>query len=469
MFSRMQSSVPSLKRSRGGLDDEEPNTTDLAVRMLAENGARSGGKVIMGDGSTTYVFIGKTGKGSAIVNVNRNNGQILHAYTTYGPSNDDNFNKMDWCGFDGRGMVGSSVENATFGAGKVLIELNSIKEVYQLKGKVIVPILERLIKGSKYAEDKGFYADLWREAHLGRRDLDEISDKVLYYLLSSNLLATDEIVLEFNMKRTKKVKEALNANRTPPESLEGDPIVLLCKSRFVELKQWKAQNSRASLDVLVAKYFELKEEILNLMAICHPAIAKLGAGRAAIFPLVSHKWEGENYAEITVAYARRCMFYANPIQLLVFWMFNCHASAQSEVSTDDDFWANKIKRLDGDSRGALDAFLPGQQVEDECNYVLSVIPKKKKLANANMNVLASIKKDIGLGGPAGFMDNPEHEKYLTSIGWVDWFEKHVMGPRQCGPFDRVNMINPKIKEIMATTTPADVVQYLETLVDDLPR
>ena len=467
----MQSSVPSLKRCRGGLDDGEPNTTDLAVRMLAENGARSGGKVIMGDGSTTYVFIGKTGKGSAIVNVNPTSGEILHAYTTYGPSNDDNFNKMDWCGIDpyGGGMVGSSVENATFGAGKVLIELNSIKEVYQLKGRVIVPILERLIKGSKYAEDKGFYADLWREAHLGRRDLDEISDKVLYYLLSSNLLATDEIVLEFNMKRTKKVNDALKANKTPPESLEGDPIVLLCKNRFVELKQWKAQNSRASLEVLMAKYFELKSEILNLMAICHPAIAKLGAGRAAIFPLVSHKWEGENYAEITVAYARRCMFYANPIQLLVFWMFNCHTKAQSEVSTDDDFWANKIKRSDGDSRGALDAFLPGQQVEEECNYVLSVIPKKKKLANANMNVLASIKRDIGLGGDGGFLDNPEHMEYLTRIGWVAWFEKYVMGPRQRGPFDCVGTLDSKIKEIMATTTKEEVVQYLETLVASLPR
>ena len=67
------------------------------------------------------------------------------------------------------------------------------------------------------------------------------------------------------------------------------------------------------------------------------------------------------------------------------------------------------------------------------------------------------------------MDNDEHKEYLTRIGWVAWFEKHVMGPRQCGPFDCVGMINPNIKEIMATTTKEEVVQYLETLVASLPR
>jgi hypothetical protein len=387
---------------------------------------------------------------------------------------------MDWCGFDGRGMVGSSVENATFGAGKVLVELDFIRQMYEKKGPVLESIMWDLIKAAKVEGDRVFLSDRYTDLRRHGGNPDRISDQVLYYLLFTNLSSTCDIVLNFNEGRNKKVNKALaamgalpeNLKHTViiPESLDGDIVVNLCRARKPELEAWKAQNRNGSLEVLVAKYIEVKKEILEYIAICHPAIAKLGAGRGAIFPFIIQKWENEKYAEITVAYARRCMFYANPIQLLIFWMFNCHTKAQSEVSTDDFIWANQIKRAEGDSRGALDAFLPGQQVEEEeRNYVLSVIPKKKKLAETNMNVLASIKKDIGLGGPGGFLDNPEHKEYLTRIGWVGWFEKYVMGPRQRGPFDCVGTLDSKIKEIMATTTKEEVVQYLETLVASLPR
>ena len=223
------------------------------------------------------------------------------------------------------------------------------------------------------------------------------------------------------------------------------------------------------MDVWVHKYISTKEEILGSLAYCHPAIAKLGAGRAAIFPLVSHKWEAEDYALKTVAYARRAMFYANPTQLYIFCMFNWHCDKQSEFSTDDKIWANEIKREKGDSRGALDAFLPTNFDKGEAERIINIMAteKPKKLAIANMGgVMASIKQEVTNEG-SSFLDNPQDMQYLTEIGWADWFQKHVMGPHQAGAFNCVGTLDEPTKRLLGSTSKRDVKDFLDLLAREL--
>jgi len=349
--------------------------------------------------------------------------------------------------------------------------------MYREKGPVLLSLMPRLLDAAKNADHRHFFADKYTELTRYGCDANKISDQVLCYILFENFLATEQVVMSFKKGRDEKIQKALMGGKTPPESLDADPVFLLCESRLPRLVEWKNNfYKNPDLGLLVSKYRENRMEVLQLLAICNPAIAKLGAGRSTVFPFILQKWENEKYAEITVAYARRCMFYANPTQLYIFWMFNCHADAQSEMSTDDKIWANEIKRAKEDPRGALDSFLPlqhGQEhlldsVKAEREKVIEMIPIKKKLAFANMDgVLASIRKDVTGFGDGGFLDNPEHMRYLTKIGWVEWFNTYVMGPHQRGVFDCKGTLDDETKDLLKTTTKGDVVDFLDTLMVSL--
>ena len=107
-------------------------------------------------------------------------------------------------------------------------------------------------------------------------------------------------------------------------------------------------------------------------------------------------------------------------------------------------------------------------VKAEREKVIEMIPIKKKLAFANMDgVLASIRKEVTGFGDGGFLDNPEHMRYLTKIGWVEWFNTYVMGPHQRGVFDCKGTLNDETKDLLKTTTKGDVVDFLDTLMVSL--
>jgi len=462
---------------------EPPNLMELVIYRLKQRSIKSAGVVSLVDGSVAHVFVCK-GKVCTVMIFNKDRDEILQAFTTNSIGKNDNFDKNitatiaetaasfyldrsdDISGDEESGEAwkeGYPLENGLFGAGKVLSALNSINELlYDSEStKTALDVLGVMFESAP----SEYLAQCWYAASRGSTT---ISAHLGMRLMKKNLLSIYDSVIKLAVENhEKRAREIVERGSAKTPSLNDDPIIKTCILRVGALRAWSATNM-ASKDVeaWAEMFWQSMMNILEVIHLAHPKVAKMGVGRAVCFPCIDKPWK--KYAVPMVALARRAALCADPVQLYTF----CMSNESHEFSTGDDIWAHRIKPLK-EGMGPLDAFLPKMVLDKSLDVkreeILALMRgnTNKLLGTANAMALDSIKCEVTGVGSHGLLADPEIIAYLRQIGWEEWFQAKMLSSAPFGLWDCAKMIDPMVADILRTTTKGDIEAFYHSLSEEL--
>lgn len=474
---------PHLQRSTL----EPPNLMDLVIYRLKQRSIMSAGIVSLADGSFAYVFTCK-GKVCTVMIFNKERNEIMQAFTTNSVGKSDNFDRNiiatiaetaasfesarldEISGDEEEGEAwkdGYPLENSLFGTGKVLCALHTINELLYDRGsnETALDVLGVMFdSAAKSASKQEYLAQCWYAASRGSTT---ISRQLAMHMMKKNLLSIyDSVIILAGENYDKRGREIAEKGSSKTPSLDEDPLVNTCIAHIQYLRAWSATNGDSKdVETWAEMFWWSMMEILDVIHLAHPKVAKMGVGRAVSFPCIKTSWD--KYAVDMVAFARRAMLCADPVQLLTF----CMSGKSHEFSTGDNIWAHLIKPLKG-GMGPLDVFLPKMVLEKGLDVkreeILTLMRGDPKLlGTANAAALDSIMREVTGPGSDGLLADAEVIAYLKKIGWEDWFNAKMLSSVSFGVFDCVNNIDPSVADILRTTTRGDVKAFFDSLSEEL--